>query len=500
MSNMVTRCPKCATSFRITSAQLQSAKGAVRCGSCLHIFKAQDHLVRGTAQPTTAQAVAARNTPSKPSISASAQTTAGEHSPLKPAVKPAPATTPSAPAATPAAPAAAPVAKSTTVPPVSPAPAQPEAKPAEQKLAFSQEDINRELALSGDDDFLISDDMDEPDEPDRSEYEFDGFLDLENLPKQTGSLFDREIRQKEQEEEEIDPDESWAMELLDEADEEMRLSSINRPPHTEEVDDDNFNADEQLRDADLEDERPEQQESSSATSVPFKGPIFNIVAEKSEAAEEAEDIHAQPYSDNPYYQQAMNVHSKDDSPLRAFDNSRAALLMNIMPEPVEMTARHNRQAATKRLWGGLSVLLVMVLFIQLAWLQFDNLNRTEPYRSFYESVCSILDCKLPALVDRSKIRAYNLVVRNHPKLENALIVDAILLNNASFQQPFPDLILEFSTIEDVPVAARRFKPEEYLRGELAGRSLMPQNQPVHLTLELVDPGSAAVNYHAYIPE
>ena len=47
MSDMITRCPKCHTSFRITQAQLQTAKGSVRCGSCLHIFKALDHLVSG---------------------------------------------------------------------------------------------------------------------------------------------------------------------------------------------------------------------------------------------------------------------------------------------------------------------------------------------------------------------------------------------------------------------------------------------------------------------
>ncbi|MBK8187544.1 MAG: zinc-ribbon domain-containing protein [Cellvibrio sp.] len=44
-NTMVTRCPKCSTAFRITAAQLESAKGAVRCGSCLHVFKAQSHLV-----------------------------------------------------------------------------------------------------------------------------------------------------------------------------------------------------------------------------------------------------------------------------------------------------------------------------------------------------------------------------------------------------------------------------------------------------------------------
>lgn len=497
MSNMVTRCPKCATSFRITSAQLQSAKGAVRCGSCLHIFKAQDHLVTGAAsartqRPTPAPAPLSSARPAETRPSVAQPTAQAPLKPTTPAVKPAPAATPTtaAPAAAKPTPSAA---SSTEQTPASP--------PAEEgKLTFSQEDINRELALSGDDDFLISDDMDVPEEPEeRSDYEFDGFLDLENLPKQTGSLFDREIRQTEPEEDEIDPDESWAMELLEEADEEINLSARRAEKEERRQEKEEFNSEEPSTDLDVNEEMPEA-DAPRTSSVPFKGPIFNIVAEKSDTLEEAEEIHAQPYRDDQLYQQAMYHHSKEDSGLRAFDSSRAALLMNITPEPVEMTARHKREGSDKALWGGLSLLMVLVLFIQVAWLQFDNLNRTEPYRSFYESACSVIGCKLPTLVDRSKIRAYNLVVRNHPRLDNALIVDAILLNNASFQQPFPDLILAFSTIEDQPVASRRFKPQEYLRGELAGRSLMPQNQPVHLTLELVDPGSDAVNYHAYIPE
>jgi hypothetical protein len=44
------------------------------------------------------------------------------------------------------------------------------------------------------------------------------------------------------------------------------------------------------------------------------------------------------------------------------------------------------------------------------------------------------------------------------------------------------------------VAGRRFKPEEYLGGELTGSRLMPVMQPVHIALELLDPGPRAVNY------
>jgi predicted Zn finger-like uncharacterized protein len=96
MSNMVTRCPKCATSFRITSAQLQSAKGAVRCGSCLHIFKAQDYLVSGApadkpsaSQPKADKPVAPVTTKASPQTRPTTTTNkpaeAARREPAKPA-------------------------------------------------------------------------------------------------------------------------------------------------------------------------------------------------------------------------------------------------------------------------------------------------------------------------------------------------------------------------------------------------------------------------------
>lgn len=46
-----TRCPHCRTAFRVTAEQLVAARGAVRCGSCLKVFNAREHLV-SEQQPT----------------------------------------------------------------------------------------------------------------------------------------------------------------------------------------------------------------------------------------------------------------------------------------------------------------------------------------------------------------------------------------------------------------------------------------------------------------
>ncbi|MBJ7550653.1 zinc-ribbon and DUF3426 domain-containing protein [Marinomonas ostreistagni] len=39
--SMITRCPKCSTTFRVTQEVLNMAKGKVRCGQCFHIFTAE---------------------------------------------------------------------------------------------------------------------------------------------------------------------------------------------------------------------------------------------------------------------------------------------------------------------------------------------------------------------------------------------------------------------------------------------------------------------------
>ena len=42
---LITRCPNCATQFRVTENQLAAAGGRVRCGACLTVFEGTEHLI-----------------------------------------------------------------------------------------------------------------------------------------------------------------------------------------------------------------------------------------------------------------------------------------------------------------------------------------------------------------------------------------------------------------------------------------------------------------------
>ena len=111
-----------------------------------------------------------------------------------------------------------------------------------------------------------------------------------------------------------------------------------------------------------------------------------------------------------------------------------------------------------------------------------------------DSICPTLGCELPALVDIGQIKSSNLVVRSHPDFTGALVVDAILYNRAPFAQPFPLLEIRFADLNGKLLASRSFKPSEYLSGELAGQTIMPPQVPIHIALDILDPGAKAVNY------
>ncbi len=145
-------------------------------------------------------------------------------------------------------------------------------------------------------------------------------------------------------------------------------------------------------------------------------------------------------------------------------------------------------------WGLLNLIALLALAGQYVAYNFDEMARQDEYRPWLERLCPTLGCELPPRVDISQIKSSNLVVRSHPDFAGALVVDAIIYNRASFAQPFPLLEIRFDDINGQTQARRTFKPGEYLSGELAGQREMPSQIPIHIALDILDPGAKAVNY------
>ncbi len=452
MANMVTRCPQCKTSFRITPTQIQKAKGAVRCGSCLHIFNAEQHLIEGAIAKPKPAAKAAQPAAAKPKAEA----------------KPAPEQTSLA--------IEEPTPKSSTRP-ASATPPPPKNKPEETgKLVFDQAQIDRESEL--DDDFLISDDMDKT-----AAHGGDDDVLYIGSRQEDRSLFERKLSKNEQDFID-DSDESWAESLLQEDSQDQVAIAPSREAaeadatpnaYPTSLDDDDFIIDDDAPEAPADEtlDEPPEAPTAGAKNTGAPEPRFHL-------HDDAED-------------EALYGES-----LRAYDNERNAMLMGIDQVPVEMAGISASRWGSRLLWAGLSLLAIIGLLAQIAWLQFDRLGSSQTYRPYYEIACNTLGCTLPAQTDKSRIKTYNLVVRNHPEASSALLVDAMILNNAPFAQAYPNLRLVFTSADNKPVASREFTPAEYLRGELAGSTSMPSKQPIHLSLELADPGPDAVNYRMEI--
>ncbi len=434
MTDMLTRCPQCKTSFRITSAQLKTARGAVRCGSCLSIFKADENLVNNDISSTQQEL---------------SEITADPNTSL------------------------------TTEPKVKINALSPSKLDDNEQL--NSEELRKDTAtLSNVVDSVID----------------DGTLNCSDVS--SSPLFGH--KPKAIKDDLLDhADESWAVDLLEESEEgvtpkQQAYQAIKKQPSKYPLTSDALDQYSQYN-ADTTDTAANKHTSS-----------FTLVADDDRDIGNLDDLPEYEESDSDplaqlkaIEQQASATETIAPQPLHAFDPERAALLQNIESDPVVMAFRVEARTWPKKvLWAGLSLLAILALYIQWNIYNFDDLARQQPYRSWYSTLCPLVGCQLPPLAAPEKIISYNLVVRSHPSIEQALIVDTIILNRASFEQPFPKLELTFSDREHAPIASRQFTPADYLRGELAGRKQMPSERPIHIVLELTDPGPHAVNYSATI--
>lgn len=466
--SFVTQCPHCQTRFRVTRAQLGMARGAVRCGACLQVFNAAEQLAgERAASPAAAPDSTARAPHSMVQNAVAASDvraavggalaggaagalannaldqdagTYAEPAGYQPA-PPLPADDLS-PAAAPAAPAPAPVDDTLWI---------------HDDLDLDDLDLDEEFDKLDEDSFELS-------------SEFRDYQPPENpLLGSFGAAADSRR----------DPhDESWVEALLNDQ------PAAKVPP----------NAPSSLRaEPSLSDELPLELDNGDQDLAEF--------ADDAEEAARHLDGGLSAERDEPITVSAAAASlaaaaAAAGSTRRSEPRLRDEGLLSLSDEPLQLDWQPQQGPgwARRLLWLLLILLALGGLAGQYVYYHFDELARDDRLRPWFDKVCPLLGCELPPRVDVSLVKSSNLTVRNHPTHPGALTVDAIIYNRATFSQPFPLLELRFEDINGQPLARRSFKPGEYLAGELAGRTDMPPQTPIHISLEIVDPGTRAVNY------
>lgn len=145
-------------------------------------------------------------------------------------------------------------------------------------------------------------------------------------------------------------------------------------------------------------------------------------------------------------------------------------------------------------WAMAILGLLALLVFQYAYFMRDDLARYPELRPWLEKLCARMGCELTALRDLDAFEITYREVHSHPKAKGALLINATFVNKAAFTQPYPILQISMSDASGHLVALRRLQPVEYLgEGVDVTQGVAPQ-APVHVVLEVVDPGQNAIGF------
>ncbi|MDB6146211.1 MAG: putative transrane protein [Pseudomonas sp.] len=434
--SFVTQCPHCQTSFRVSHAQLSVARGVVRCGACLQVFNAAKQLLEQRSGKPVEET-------------------------------PAPALTPA--------------------PLPAPLPAPPVIQPIEAKVEPSKEWKSSTLDF----DSLDLDNLDLDEELaklEQREIQLPKAYGGEHAPRNDSSLSARRDSDEAQSErfDSLRNDDAGEFAELDiETDDEHELE------HDHEID---------------ELPEPPAHQGRTEPSLSFDNDALDDepVASTSHLSENQHPSF--PHNDTPQPDHRERMSAIDDEEVDDFDEPqvlpdrrhkrrRNEPVLDLSDDPLQLDWQKPKPRWGRRFaWALLILLAIAALAGQYVWYHFDELARQDQYRPWFQQLCPQIGCKVPSKVDINLLKSSNLVVRSHPEFKGALVVDAIIYNRASFSQPFPLLELRFADPNGQLIASRRFKPSEYLSGEMAGKAEMPPQTPIHIALDILDPGTKAVNY------
>ncbi len=432
--SFVTQCPHCQTSFRVSHAQLSVARGVVRCGACLQVFNAARQLLEQRASDDSAKEAL----PASPVLAALPEPEALPPPELE--LRPEPEPEP-----------------------------EPEKAPEEDdpwqvsELDLDNLNLDEELAR------LEQRETRRPDTFTRP---------VSDIGNDGVSLTAKRDSRQSDEAAWVDTLHNDDVEQLPELHAEV-IPDTDSPEAPEPLEDHKRTEPSLSLDKDLDDDEP---------------PMPVIIQRKAPSAEKVERWSAVDDDDD-----EDNDHEPEPEPRGKRSRNEPAVrdqtLLDLTDDPLQLDWQRPKPRWGRRLaWGLLIVLALAGLAGQYVWYHFDQLARQDQYRPLFQQICPQVGCKVPSKVDISQLKSSNLVVRSHPEFQGALVVDAIIYNRASFSQPFPLLELRFSDTGGQLIASRRFKPSEYLSGEMAGKEEMPPQTPIHIALDILDPGAKAVNY------
>ena len=141
------------------------------------------------------------------------------------------------------------------------------------------------------------------------------------------------------------------------------------------------------------------------------------------------------------------------------------------------------------------LLLSLIAITQLAWFNRDHLLSRHPELIPYvRQLCERMQCQWLRYRNVGAITLLNRDVREHPRYESVLLVNATLVNQAGVIQPFPRIQLGLFDTNGKLLAYREFAASDYLDESIRIEHGMAPEQPIHIVLELIGSTRDAVGF------
>ncbi len=166
----------------------------------------------------------------------------------------------------------------------------------------------------------------------------------------------------------------------------------------------------------------------------------------------------------------------------------------IVAPPAFVRRRRVRATTRNARWIAGCAALAALLVVQLAWANRATITADEALRPWLSRLCATLSCTLPPLKDVSKLALLSRDIRPHPSVPGALILSAMVRNDAHFTQPFPMIRIALSDLDDNRVAMRRFLPAEYVADPTTRAAGLAPGASIAVAFEVEDPGKNAVAF------
>ncbi len=146
-------------------------------------------------------------------------------------------------------------------------------------------------------------------------------------------------------------------------------------------------------------------------------------------------------------------------------------------------------------WAIGAILALVVLAGQLSYLYRQEIARVPELAPAIENFCALIGCEVRPAQDVRRIELLDRTrIAPHPRYQNVLRIRVVMVNRASFPQPYPVMEVSLTDSNGALLARRHFAASQYLAEPRPKDVNMTPEVVVNALLDVTNPDDRASGY------